>query len=121
MQGKNANTQDATFCYPRTNDPTSLFGIGKSMGFLVHDTCLDVLKEVHLETVSSTRGFDLRDLLLFFKLHVKERDDEFFDWGYGDSFGAELRFERFDNWNPVQGSEVCHYHLTKILVSRESD
>lgn len=65
-----------------------------------------MLKDVHAETVSTTRPFSLQDLLLFSKLHFNERDDEFFDWGHGKSFGSELRFEDFENWNPVEGSEV---------------
>lgn len=76
-----------------------------------------MLKKVHAETVSSTRLFNLRDLLLFFKLHFEERDDEFFDWGHGESFGAELRYEDFENWNPVEGSEVCHITWTDLSGS----
>lgn len=78
-----------------------------------------MLKTVHRDTVSSTRRFDLRDLLLFFKLHQEERDDALFDWGHGDSFGVEFRYEDFENWTPVDGSEVCD-HLSVELLAAEN-
>lgn len=83
-----------------------MFVLKRLQGFLLHDTCLDMLRKVHAETVSSTRPFSPHDLLLFFKLHFKERDDDLFDWGYGNSFGSEYRYEDFEVWNPVEGSEV---------------
>lgn len=77
---------------------------------------MDLLKTVHRDTLSPSRNpFNLRDLLLFFKLHEEERDDEYFDWGHGDTFGVERRYEDFENWNPVAGSEVCENLPIRIL------
>lgn len=48
-------------------------------------------------------------------LHQEEREDEDLDWGHGQAFGIEGRFEALMNWNPVAGSEVCHNSLVELL------
>lgn len=86
----------------------------RSRGFLIHDTCLGMLKRVHRHTASPTKSFNLRDLLLFFKLYREERDQFSDDWGHGDAFGIEGRYRDLRSWNPVTGSEVCANYSIKL-------
>lgn len=64
-----------------------------------------MLEEAHETTISTTRGLDLRKVLVFYERHADKHEGEFIDWGYGDSFGGERRFKE-NSWNPVEGSEV---------------
>jgi hypothetical protein len=81
-------------------------------GFLVHDTCLEMLKLVHRDTVSATRPLDLHGFLSVMELGPSDRQYLSFDWGYGNTFRYEDRFNRYGWWVPVEYSEVSLPHGT---------
>lgn len=65
-----------------------------------------MLKLVHRDTVSATRPVNLHDFLAVMELGLEDRNSDSFDWGYGDTFGEDPRFELFEGWVPLEGSEV---------------
>lgn len=108
-QGRSFGLEEPFFLYPWGRDFTSSFSLHKHEGFLVHEVCLETLKQVQRETVSAQRPLSLRELLLVLKLNKAELDSRDFDWGYGDSFATEVlgRWGIDESWNPVEDSEVC--------------
>ncbi|RHZ58433.1 hypothetical protein CDV55_105312 [Aspergillus turcosus] len=104
---EHVDPQSGGFFYPRLlnpRDPGGNFLECNKDGFLVHDTCLGMLKLVHRDTVSATRPLDLHGFLSVMELGPSDRQHLSFDWGYGNTFHYEDRFN-FNGWVPVEHSE----------------
>ncbi|KAL4803883.1 hypothetical protein BDV18DRAFT_40263 [Aspergillus unguis] len=77
-------------------------------GFLVHDTCFRMLELVHRQAASDSQPIDLHKLYKLWGPTIDDRNDESFDWGFGDVFKKSPDGQRFDSeyfeWIPVPGS-----------------
>ncbi|KAF5857498.1 hypothetical protein ETB97_005712 [Aspergillus alliaceus] len=105
--GEHLKPQSGRFFYPCIENPRDPGGnilTCNKDGFLVHDTCLKILKLVHQHTVSAARPLDLRDFVSVMESGLKDRNSDSYDWGYGDTFGRKQRFDAGD-WVPSEYSE----------------
>ncbi|KAF3398489.1 hypothetical protein F1880_005763 [Penicillium rolfsii] len=104
------NIDDGTLHYPE--DGNSL--CCNVDGYLVHDTCFQMLERVHQHlqaTSGSSPHLDLEQLWDWLERGLDDRNNDLVDWGFGDAFqDASTRWPgkrsnpSWQEWIPVKGS-----------------